>query len=93
MYTLDVKEVKKELNLLLRFVDMMEIHSILKRNENYGVVVYSYYNEDVEGYRYSYVNYLFEGGDLTLTDNMDSESFRSLKDVEDKFSSYTKIFG
>ena len=88
MNTLDMKQVKIQMNELLRFVDMMEIRLILKRNETQGVIAYSFYNEDFEGYRYGYVNYLYEGGDLSLMERIDAESYRSLDDIIEKFKNY-----
>lgn len=87
MNTLDIKQVKIQMNELLRFVDMMEIRLILKRNETQGVITYSFYGEDI-GYRYGYVNYIHEGGDLSLMDRMDAESYRSLDEIVEKFKNY-----
>ena len=91
MNTLDMKQVKTQMNELLRFVDMMEVKCILQRSETQGVIVYSFYNEDAGGYRYAYVNYLYEGGDLSLMDRMDAESYRSLDDIIEKFKNYVKV--
>lgn len=91
MTTLDIKQVKIQMNELLRFVDMMDVKCILQRSETQGVIVYSFYNEDAEGYRYGYVNYIYEGGDLSLMDRMDAESYRSLDDTIEKFKNYAKV--
>ena len=88
MNTLDIKQVKIQMNELLRFVDMMEVKCILQRSETQGLVLYSFYNEDAEGYRYGYVNYLYEGGDLSLMERIDVESYRSLDDIIEKFKNY-----
>lgn len=87
MNTLDIKQVKTQMNELLRFVDMMEAKCILQRSETQGVIVYSFYN----GYRYGYVNYIHEGGDLSLMDRMDADSYRSLDEIVEKFKNYVKV--
>lgn len=91
MNILDTKQVKIQMNELLRFVDMMEVKCILQRSETQGLVLYSFYNEDVEGYRYGYVNYIHEGGDLSLMDRMDADSYRSLDEIVEKFKNYVKV--
>lgn len=91
MNTLDMKQVKTQMNELLRFVDMVEVKCILQRSETQGVIVYSFYNEDVEGYRYGYVNYIHEGGDLSLMDRMDADSYRSLDAIIEKFKNYVNV--
>ena len=91
MNTLDMKQVKTQMNELLRFVDMMEVKCVLQRSETQGVIVYSFYNEDAGGYHYAYVNYLYEGGDLSLMDRMDAESYRSLDAIIEKFKNYANV--
>ena len=90
MTALDIKQVKIQMNELLRFVDMMDIKCILQRSETQGVIVYSFYGEDV-GYRYGYVNYIHEDGDLSLMDRMDADSYHNLDAIVEKFKNYIKV--